>query len=771
MRVLQLIQFLSLFLIFRRSVEMSGFEELGLMPELVRAVEDIGWYLPRPVQQEAIPLILGGGHVMCAAETGSGKTGAFSLPIIQVTWEALNRRAGQRAAPRCVINTEDCTPNCKVSVDGLLCQCHDQKGWSGSRCTYGVKEGKWYYEATVVESGGIIRVGWSTLQGGLELGKDSFGFGYGGTGKKSFNNTFEDYGGTFDKGDTIGCALDLTGDGNVTFYKNGVSLGTAFKSIPSALKGESFHPAICIKCSQVRLTCSKTQYLPKGFRCIDDAKGPEQDAIAAEFQRRRNQRGVVGPTCIVVEPTLELVQQVVDETVKFAKYLDNPPVKLSAVIGKRTHSEILGELKRGANVVVGTPGRMESFIDSGQLSLENVQFLIMDEADRFAAENFNFVVKLHQKIPSTAQVAMFSATLHSPEILELAEKICPKATWVDLKGKEYIPETVHHGVVYVDADEAVRKGTFKPSPNYTTDGVHYEEKKHMKGDTEISEVTKMMKPQVLLKIIDAYKMEQCMIFCRTRLDCDLLSAFLTAEGGNKQVKGKTEKGKENPYSNVVLHSGFSASDRAIHLQLFKEGDARFLICTDVAARGIDIQALPYVINMTLPDKSEDYVHRIGRTGRADRMGLAISIVSRHKEKVWYHTCPSKGEGCYNTDLAHPDKNRSGRMTGGCCIWFDEPKCAAAIQERLKKDFDELDPKTFRYHVKGADETAVSYGRSREEARRVASAQDAQRLSQVQSIAIKEKDLQALCVSNKHKLAALLEPAPDAAAKGSKKAGK
>ena len=159
---------------------MSGFDELGLMPELVRAVEDLGWHLPRPVQAEAIPLILGGGAVLCAAETGSGKTGAFCLPLLQVTYESLHRGGAAAKRGRCVLNPDDANSNAKVSADGCLCQSHDPRGWSGVRATFGVTRGKWYFEATVAEMSGIVRVGWSTVEAGLELGKDAFGFGYGG---------------------------------------------------------------------------------------------------------------------------------------------------------------------------------------------------------------------------------------------------------------------------------------------------------------------------------------------------------------------------------------------------------------------------------------------------------------------------------------------------------------------------------------------------------------------------------------------------------------
>lgn len=111
---------------------------------------------------------------------------------------------------------------------------------------------------------------------------------------------------------------------------------------------------------------------------------------------------------------------------------------------------------------------------------------------------------------------------------------------------------------------------------------------------------------------------------------------------------------------------------------------RFLICTDVAARGIDVEGLPYVINMTLPDEAEQYIHRIGRVGRADRLGLAISIVSPVEERVWWHTCKSRGKDgkCVRRDLV---------SEGGCTIWFNEPEYLREVEKRLDMPIPELDP--------------------------------------------------------------------------------
>ena len=185
-----------------------------------------------------------------------------------------------------------------------------------------------------------------------------------------------------------------------------------------------------------------------------------------------------------------------------------------------------------------------------------------------------------------------------------------------------------------------------------------------------------------------------------------------------------EKGKENPYSCVVLAGVRSMDERRRNLDAFRSGDVRFLICTDVAARGLDIkvsacvrsawrlaypplarvcnptrastrpptplltpaQELPYVINMTLPDEPENYIHRIGRVGRADRMGLAISLIASpppkgsagsgwRGEKVWYHSkCADRGRNCSNTKLL---------SEGGCTIWYDEPGLMEAVRKRLQ----------------------------------------------------------------------------------------
>ena len=170
------------------------------------------------------------------------------------------------------------------------------------------------------------------------------------------------------------------------------------------------------------------------------------------------------------------------------------------------------------------------------------------------------------------------------------------------------------------------------------------------------------------------------------------------------LAGKLEKGVENPFSCCVLAGQRSTDERRRNLAAFKEGDIRFLVCTDVAARGLDIAELPYVINMTLPDKEEDYVHRVGRVGRADVMGLAISIVStRHKEKVWYYD-KRKWEGkALSTKLA---------SEGGCCIWYDEPTLLKGVQTRLGTTLETLDAFLIR-QPGGVASLTAQYGQAKE----------------------------------------------------------
>ncbi|XP_065896909.1 ATP-dependent RNA helicase DDX1-like [Dysidea avara] len=665
---------------------MTAFAELGVMPEIVQAIEDIDWLLPTDIQAEAMPLILGGGDVLMAAETGSGKTGAFCLPIIQIVHETLRDRQEGRTpralttaagSKKCTLSAFDRGENFAISPDGLLCQCREQRAWEGCRSSHGVGAGKVYYEATVTDEG-LCRIGWSTRKATHELGKDEHGFGYGGTGKKSSSSQFDDYGESFGKADTIGCFLDLEVF-TISFSKNGADLGEAF-NIPKRLQGSTFFAAVTLKNAEIQFNFgdSPFKYPPKGG-FVGLAKA--QDLVAAgASQIKTGHVNLKAPFALIIEPSRELAQQTHDQITLFKKYLKSPSVRELLVIGGDSAKDQIRALSNGVDIVCGTPGRLDDMISTGKLDLSNIQFFVLDEADGLLSQGYGSLVdKIYQQIPKVSpigrrlQMIVCSATLHSFEVKKLADKLMHFPTWVDLKGQDSVPDTVHHVVCYVDP---VGDTSWHKLPKrIKTDSIHYHDdtKPGRRSAETLSEAVKLLKAEYLLRAIDEHEMDQAILFCRTKLDCDNMEQYLMSHGGHSSMVNK--------YSCVCLHGDRRPQERKANLQAFKDGEVRFLICTDVAARGIDVHGIPYVVNVTMPDDKQNYIHRIGRVGRADRMGLAISLVSTVKEKVWYHSCPSRGKSCNNTNL---------KERGGCAIWYDEKQYLAEIEEHLGVSIPETD---------------------------------------------------------------------------------
>lgn len=679
---------------------MTAFEEFGVLPEISKALEEVEWTLPTDVQYEAIPLILGGGDVLMAAETGSGKTGAFCLPIIQIVWETLkDKQLGKGGAKsggggsgdsadlnKWKLNLFDRGSALAVSPDGKVCQSREFKEWHGVRSTKGVQgSGKYFYETKVTDDG-LCRVGWSTLAANLDLGTDKQGFGFGGTGKKSFSKQFDSYGESFGKNDVIGCYIDLD-NGSIKFSKNGTDLGEAFR-IPSNLMKSAFFAAAVLKNAELEFNFGETpfKYPPSGGY-IPACEAPKENTLtssntgAAPTTQKKSLPNA--PQAIIIEPSRELAEQTCTCIKNFKKYLNDPTVRELLIIGGVAAKDQISALDRGIDIVVGTPGRLEDLIAGGQLSLSQVRFFVLDEADGLLTQGYTDLInRMHQKIPKFTpdgkrlQMIVCSATLHSFEVKKLAEKLMHFPTWVDLKGEDSVPLTVHHVVCLVDPR---KDQCWKNLRNHVrTDDVHAKDNVHP-GNTSaetLSEAVKILKGEYIVKAVKEHKMDQCIIFCRTKLDCDNLENYLNQLGGGP-------RNRNNPFSCVCLHGDRKPPERKANLEKFKNAEVRFLICTDVAARGIDVKGIPYVINVTLPDEKANYVHRIGRVGRADRMGLAISLSAAVPEKVWYHSnCASKGRNCYNTRLTDQ---------GGCCIWYNEPQYLADIEDHLNVTIQQIDP--------------------------------------------------------------------------------
>lgn len=719
---------------------------MGVLPEIARAVEDMEWTLPTDVQAEAVPLILGGGDVLMAAETGSGKTGAFCLPILQIVWETLKdeelgrgKKGGATSAAPATkwgMSFFDRGSALAVSPNGLTTQSRDQKGWHGCRGTKGVQyRGKYYYESKVTDEG-LCRVGWSTLAASLDLGTDRQGFGFGGTGKKSFGKQFDSYGEPFGMHDVIGCYLDLDA-GTIKFSKNGVDLGEAFQ-IPQNLKRSPFFPAVVLKNAEMEFNLGGTPFKfppADGFVAISEAPKEcvaESTVTGTSVGAPKSVKNA--PQAIIIEPSRELAEQTLKCITSFKKHLKDPVVRELLVIGGVAAKEQIEMLRNGVDIVVGTPGRLEDLISTGELSLTQVRFFVLDEADGLLnGGNGELINRVHRQIPQITaegrrlQMVVCSATLHSFEVKKLAERLMHFPTWVDLKGEDSVPETVHHVVCIVDP----RKDSswMNLSRHIVTDAVHERDNVRPGATTPetLSEAVKLLKGEYVVRAIQQQNMDQGIIFCRTKVDCDNLESYLNQIGAANRNKSQ--------FSCVCLHGDRKPQERKGNLETFKKGGVKFLICTDVAARGIDITGVPFVINVTLPDEKSNYVHRIGRVGRAERMGLAISLVAAVPEKVWYHSnCSSKGRNCFNTNLTD---------RGGCCIWYNEPQYLSDIEDHLNVTIQQVEPDL----KVPADEFdgKVVYGQKRAQAGSMYETHTAQMAPTVQELAQMERKSQSLFI--------------------------
>nr|CDS29448.1 ATP dependent RNA helicase Ddx1 [Hymenolepis microstoma] len=676
----------------------TAFEtEMGVLPEISKAVQEMDWILPTDIQGEAVPLILGGGDIIMAAETGSGKTGAFCLPVIQIVYETLKELENGGGSNSKIknkptmfskpvhLNIFDRTASFAIDPNGMLCQSRDPNGWHGARATKGVRNsGKFYYEARVTDDG-LCRVGWSTALACHDIGTDSDSYGFGGTGKKSHRRQFDDYGESFTLNDVIGCYLDLD-NRTISWSKNGKRFPKAY-DIPQSHVSAGLFPSVSLKNAELLLNFGESAFdYPPQDKFIALGSADAKNLVLTPHTTSKSTgstvRGSKHPLALIMEPSRELAQQTYDQIILFKKHLNDPSPRVKLIIGGDSGRKDQDD--SGVDIVVATPGRLDDMVSTGALSLSHCRFFILDECDGLlSAGNGQLIHRLYNKCPKVTpdglhrlQMIVCSATLHSFEVKKLANQLMYFPQWVDLKGQDSVPETVHHVVCQVEPhqDTSWKQMLGSPVGHIPTDGVHMKDKLNVNYETPelLSEAVKLLKGKYVVRAIEQQKMDRALIFCRTKLDCDNIEQFFISLGG-----GPTKS--HGQFSCVCLHSDRNPMERKANLQKFKDGEVNFLICTDVAARGIDITGLPYVINVTLPDEKQNYVHRIGRVGRAERMGLAISLVATCKEKVWYHAnCASRGRGCFDTRLLN---------AGGCCIWYNERQLLGEIEEHLGVTID------------------------------------------------------------------------------------
>ena len=280
------------------------------------------------------------------------------------------------------------------------------------------------------------------------------------------------------------------------------------------------------------------------------------------------------PRSLILAPTRELAMQVSEDFNIFNKYLK---LQMALLIGGISFSEQDGKLSKGVDVLVATPGRLLDHIERGKVILRDVKILVIDEADRMLDMGFiPDIEKITKLLPKIRQTLFFSATL-SDEIRHI--------------GKNFV---INPKEISVNPDTT----TATNIESYLINTSHEDKLSNLK------------------KILNIEKIKNAVIFCNKKIDINKVNIFL----------------KKNKFSTVCLHGDMNQSARINSLEEFKSGLAKILVASDVAARGLDIAGLSHVFNYDVPNNPEDYIHRIGRTGRAGLSGKAFTLCSEKEIK-------------------------------------------------------------------------------------------------------------------------------------------
>ena len=349
-------------------------------------------------------------------------------------------------------------------------------------------------------------------------------------------------------------------------------------------------------------------------------------AFALPILSKLGSHNPVGPRALILEPTRELAAQVETAIRDYSRFTD---LKTTVVFGGVGYGKQNDELKAGADIVAATPGRLLDHLEQGTLKLDKVEFLVLDEADRMLDMGFlPDVRRLVEQCPRKRHTALFSATI-PPQIETLIQ-------WA-----MHNPETIEIGARRSPAENV----------------------KHV-----IYPVSDTQKTDLLLALLESVNYDSVIIFCRTKHGADRVATTL----------------KRANHAVAVLHSNRTQKEREQALEGFREGKFEVLVATDIAARGLDIADVSHVINYDVPQHPEDYIHRIGRTGRAEATGDAFTImiaedaphvfaierfisqkIPRVKmEKFEYRYTALFEEPKAGAPAGFPGKVRGGRVHGG-----------------------------------------------------------------------------------------------------------
>jgi superfamily II DNA/RNA helicase len=317
------------------------------------------------------------------------------------------------------------------------------------------------------------------------------------------------------------------------------------------------------------------------------------------------------PRSLILEPTRELALQVAENFILYGKYLK---LAHALVIGGESMTDQRDVLMRGVDVLIATPGRLIDMFERGSILLSDVKILVIDEADRMLDMGFiPDVERIVSLLPRNRQTLFFSATLF-PEIRRLADAFLSNPKEISVSRPASVATTITEGLALVAEHD---------------------------------------KRELLRRLIRTQKVQNALIFCNRKRDVDILHKSLT----------------RHKFSVGALHGDMAQTVRFATLEKFKAGELQLLVCSDVAARGLDIGGLSHVFNFDVPHHAEDYVHRIGRTGRAGLEGRAFTIAMPDDrgaveaiEKLTGHPIPPMNvEGLDPVDWSEDDgRRRRGR---------------------------------------------------------------------------------------------------------------
>lgn len=272
---------------------------------------------------------------------------------------------------------------------------------------------------------------------------------------------------------------------------------------------------------------------------------------------------------MIIVPTIELVDQVTRTITTLGKYLEIEVVKIQGGTPKTIQ---LARLKKGADIIVATPGRLQDFLNDGKINLEYINTVILDEADTMLELGFlNEIKSILKECKRPKQTMMFSATI-SQNIKRLGKEFLKEPAIVEVSNRRDVVDKIVHRSYKVD---------------------------------------KKRKDELVLKLITEYNLQQVLLFTSTKISANKIYEYL----------------KLNKIRVSIIHGDIKRSIRSKSLALLKSGKTQILVATDIAARGIDIPELQMVINYELPKTTDDFTHRVGRTGRAENKGSVISLLT------------------------------------------------------------------------------------------------------------------------------------------------